>query len=198
VIPTAPLAVRNRFAETVLAARHDPQARATLGELARRCAHGETGDWLDAAHATHAAALCARARAAVSALSERPLDAPAPSLSAVLDDARRLFDAHLYFEVHELLEPAWTRAAGGEREALQGLIQVAVGYQHLANGNAAGARALLADGAARLHTRALAGVALDAFARAVVDTAAAVPHVDWARVPAFPRPTRRERPWISS
>jgi predicted metal-dependent hydrolase len=187
VIPTAPLAVRNRFAETVLAARHDARARAALAELARGCARGETGDWLDEAQARHAAALCARARAAISALGDRPADARACSLAAILDDARRLFEAHLYFEVHELLEPAWTRAAGGEREALQGLIQVAVGYQHLANGNAAGARALLADGAARLHAQALAGVALDGFARAVVEAAAAVPAVDWTRVPAFPR-----------
>jgi hypothetical protein len=187
VIPTAPLAVRNRFAETVLAARHDGGARAALVELTRRCAAGDTGDWLAGAQAAHAAALCARARAAVSALGDRPVEAPAHSLATVLDDARRLFDAHLYFEVHELLEPSWTRAAGEEREVLQGLIQVAVGYQHLANGNVDGARALLADGAARLHARGLGGLALDTFARAVLATVEAMPRVDWTRVPAFPR-----------
>ena len=187
MIPTAPLAVRNRFAETVLAARHDDGARAALTDLVRACAHGETGDWLGGAQAEHAAALCARATAAMSALADRPVEAGACSLTSVLDDARRLFDARLYFEVHELLEPSWVRAAGGEREALQGLIQVAVGFQHLANGNVAGARALLADGAARLHAKALAGVELDGFAHAVVEAAEAVPHLDWARVPAFPR-----------
>jgi len=187
VIPTAPLAVRNRFTEMVLAARHDHGARAALADLARRCEAGDAGDWLTDAQMAHAGALCARARAAVAALGDRPVREDTGVLADVLDDARRLFDAHLYFEVHELLEPWWTRAAGEEREVLQGLIQVAVGFQHLANGNETGARALLADGAARLHARALGALALDGFARAVVDAADAVPHLDWVRVPAFPR-----------
>ena len=57
-----------------------------------------------------------------------------------LGQAALLFDGRLYFEVHELLEPYWLRAAGRERETLQGLIQVAVGFHHLSNGNG-GARA---------------------------------------------------------
>src|SRR5207249_698488 len=77
-----------------------------------------------------------------------------------------LFDAGLAFEVHELLEPYWVRAHGDEREALQGLIQIAVGYQHLANGNLAGARALLDDGTTRTRGRSVAGIDCDAFARA--------------------------------
>jgi predicted metal-dependent hydrolase len=96
----------------------------------------------------------------------------------------RLFDAGLFFEVHEVLEPHWASARPPERDALQGLIQVAVGWQHLANGNSAGARALLAEGAARLHGRSLLGVDLDPFARAALEAAACVPA---ARPPAFPR-----------
>ena len=187
MIPTAPLAVRNRFTEMVLAARYDHGARAALADLARRCEADDTGDWLTDAQATHAGALCARARAAMAALGDRPIREDTGALAVALDDAGRLFDAHLYFEVHELLEPWWTKATGDEREALQGLIQVAVGFQHFANGNVTGARALLTDGAARLRARALGALALDDFARAVLDAADAVPHLDWVRVPAFPR-----------
>ena len=60
------------------------------------------------------------------------------------------------------------RPQGDTRETLQGLIQIAVGYQHLANGNRAGARSLLVEGSGRLHQRRLAGVELDPFARAAV------------------------------
>ena len=70
-----------------------------------------------------------------------------------LQAAGLLFDAGLHFEVHEVLEPHWAAAQGDARETLQGLIQIAVGYQHLANGNHAGARSLLVEGSGRLHER---------------------------------------------
>jgi len=44
-----------------------------------------------------------------------------------LDVAARLYEAALYFEVHEWLEPHWVTACGPTRETLQGLIQTAVG-----------------------------------------------------------------------
>jgi predicted metal-dependent hydrolase len=105
-----------------------------------------------------------------------------------------LFDGRLYFEVHELLEPYWLHAAGGEREALQGLIQVAVGFHHLGNGNGAGARALLHDGAGKLLGRQIGNVVVDAFARAVISTlddvirlgVAAPARFPWSSVPRFP------------
>jgi uncharacterized protein len=106
-------------------------------------------------------------------------------VAGALRAAGALFDAGLGFEVHELLETHWARAAGGEREALQGLIQIAVGYQHLANGNLKGARALLEEGSARLNARRLANLDLAPFARAV---AAAVSRLEpRSRIPPFPR-----------
>ena len=109
---------------------------------------------------------------------------PPADTRAALAAAARLFDAGLFFEVHEVLEPHWLSAGPDAREALQGLIQIAVGWQHLANGNLAGARALLADGAARLHGQRLGGVDLEAFARAALAAAARVPDVT---PPPFPR-----------
>jgi predicted metal-dependent hydrolase len=112
---------------------------------------------------------------------------PPADLGAALAAAARLFDAALFFEVHELLEPHWLVASGATRHALQGVIQIAVGWQHLANGNLAGARSLLSDGAERLHGQTLAGIDFDSFARAAVEAAAAIPT---AAPPTFPRATR--------
>jgi len=49
-----------------------------------------------------------------------------------------------------VLEAVWKTAAGTERQALQGVIQIAVAYHHLAHGNRRGARSLLAEGRSRL------------------------------------------------
>ena len=65
--------------------------------------------------------------------------------------AAALFDAELFFEVHEILEPAWGRAADPLKQFLQGLIQVAVGLHHQATGNLRGAVALLTEGTAKLR-----------------------------------------------
>ena len=168
MIPTLPLRLRDRLAETILAALHDRGARCELATLA-----GEDGarGWLAGDEARWAALLSARARVAWAALADRPLLGSAADLGQALDAAASLFEAGLYFEVHEVLEPHWAAARGEAREALQGLIQVAVGWQHLANGNLAGARSLFGDGGARLHGARLLGIDLEPFARAAGEAA---------------------------
>ena len=117
--------------------------------------------------------------------------APDPSLGAALDQAADLFDAGLYFEVHELLEPYWMRAGGGEREILQGLIQVAAGFHHLANGNLKGARSLLDEGSAKLLGQRLEGRAVSPFALSVRERMDAIIRsgeaVARSTMPGFPR-----------
>jgi len=190
VIPTAPLRVRNHLAEIILTALEKPEARRellALGELDAPPPDGLSAGDLDCRPLVRQ-----RALSAAAALAARPagrLD----SRADVLDAAAALVDAHLYFEVHELLEPFWRDAEGGEREALQGLIQVAVGYQHLANGNLAGARALLDEGRRRLDGRTLEGMDLDAFGREVARTADRILRLDWRTVPPFPRPIPGQR-----
>lgn len=163
MIPTLPLAARNRLAAIILAALHDGAARRQLDALAT----GQVdGSWMLAGEAEPHALLvdrAARARAAVGAL---PLAAPEPALPEALAQAAALFDAGLGFEAHERLEPYWARAEGTEREALQGLIQIAVGFQHRANGNLAGFRALVGEGADRLAHGRLPGLDLAGFAAA--------------------------------
>jgi len=95
-------------------------------------------------------------------------------------------DAGLYFEVHEVLEPHWVIASGETREALQGLIQVAVAWQHLANTNVAGARSLFVEGSARLHGARLLGADLEPFARAAAEAGEGVAAGRPITPPRFP------------
>ena len=73
-----------------------------------------------------------------------------PARNDVLEHARAAWDAGLFFEVHELLEPVWLRAKGEDRPRLQGLIMAGAALHHLTRGNIAGARGLLRDAARRL------------------------------------------------
>ena len=179
MIRTLPLPLRNRLAATIVEAVADAAARRTLATLGHA-----PESWLAAEERQWADLLAARARRASEALATLAPGAPR-DLDAVLDAAAALYDAGLYFEVHEWLEPHWMTASGEPRDALQGLIQAAVGWQHLANDNVAGARSLLTEAAARLHGRRLGGRDFDAFARATAAAAASVPT---AVPPPFPQP----------
>jgi predicted metal-dependent hydrolase len=191
VLRTSTLHARNRLAETILAALHDVDARHELAALAGGHAHGDVGGD-DAADAD---TLRTRAQAAERAVAGVPLARAGDALDVALDDAAALFDAGLFFEVHEVLEPLWQDAGtgradaapGAAREPLQGLIQIAVGYQHGANGNVRGARALLVDGTERIAGRVLAGRELDAFAAAVRASLAGIDDLDGTTIPKFPR-----------
>jgi hypothetical protein len=187
VIPTLPLALRNRLAETILAAFHEPSARAEIEALAAATPVTVPAGWLAHDESAHTDALLERARRAAIALAATPPLRPDADVATALAAAATLFDAGLYFEVHEVLEPHWVRAEGAERDALQGLIQIAVGFQHLANGNLAGARALLAEGGFRLERSPQPSLDAREFARAVRAALARLPEV--ADVPRFPRRT---------
>jgi hypothetical protein len=193
VIPTLPPRLRNRLAGTILAALHDTAARRDLALLAADGAEA----WLEDDESRWAHPLAARARVACAVLADRPLLRPDADLRQTVAAAAVLFEAGLYFEVHEALEPHWAAAIGEVREALQGLIQVAVAWQHLANGNPAGARSLLAEGGARLHGRELLGVDLEPFARAATEAAMRL----GAGLPITPPPflqLAKEAAWTSS
>ncbi|HEY7140876.1 MAG TPA: DUF309 domain-containing protein [Methylomirabilota bacterium] len=210
-----PLPVRNRLAELALEAFEPGQARATLLALERalRADVSEVGTedagrllalgWFEpaapgrvrllGAYRAHGPSLAARAARAASAVrdwGDRGLEGMEP----LLDRAAILARHGLFFEVHELLEPVWFRAAEPVRTALQGVIQVAVAFHHLENGNREGARSLLTLGVAKL---AEAGTALPIDTRAWLaelrPALAALATADGAApAPRWPRPgTRR-------
>ena len=61
------------------------------------------------------------------------------------------FNDGLFFECHDTLEEVWSGVRGPSRDFFQGLIQAAVGFYHLGNGNRAGATTLLRRSLARLE-----------------------------------------------
>ena len=67
-----------------------------------------------------------------------------------LERAGAAWDAGLFFEVHEIVEPVWLESRGPERPLLQGVIMAGAALHHLSRGNLAGARGLLGDAALRL------------------------------------------------
>ncbi len=92
-----------------------------------------------------------------------------------LETARAAWDAGLFFEVHELLEPVWLRTRGKQRDVLRGLIMAGAAMHHLVSGNRAGARGLLRDGAR--HLGSLPGATpldLESFARSLLELASAI------------------------
>lgn len=96
-----------------------------------------------------------------------------PRLQAVI-----LWNRHLFFELHELLETIWHTAKGIRRTALKGLIQAAGVYVHISRGKpeagfglAVKARQNLATGATELGFIAN----LDALLEWLEDPAAAPP-----------------------
>jgi len=61
------------------------------------------------------------------------------------------FNRAYFFEAHETLEDLWRETHGPLRTFYQGLIQLAVGFYHLTNGNRRGAQNLLAKGLDKLE-----------------------------------------------
>jgi len=212
-----PLGVRNRLAELILDALDSREARAALEALAAWCVDEEAAGegaarlvelgWFEqrsggrmrlrGAHRAHRDALCRRARAAAAMLA-RGVPSDDATLTGLLGRAALLADAGLYFEVHELLEPRWLRAEGGERVALQGLIQVAVALHHAESGNGRGAISLLEDGLAKLEASAPA-LTLDTAAWTATLARLLAAWREGAAPPPTPRwPAPTEAAWRSS
>jgi len=72
-------------------------------------------------------------------------------LGDATEAARAAWDAGLFFEVHEILEPVWLEASGAHKIALQGLIMAGAALHHLTQSNTAGAAGLLREAAQRLR-----------------------------------------------
>jgi predicted metal-dependent hydrolase len=74
------------------------------------------------------------------------------------------FNRGLYFECHDTLEDLWSGLRGPSRDFFQGLIQVAVTFHHVSNGNAPGAISMIdrALGRFRAYPARYFGLDLDA------------------------------------
>ena len=58
-------------------------------------------------------------------------------------DGLRAYEERDFFEAHELWEELWSEYYLADRTLIQGLIQLAVSFVHLGNGNLNGAKSLL-------------------------------------------------------
>ncbi len=77
---------------------------------------------------------------------------PGDPLGATLVEAALCFNAGLFFEAHEHLEGIWrVQAAGPLKQALQGLIQISVGFHHARQRRYDGTMNLLGRGLAKLR-----------------------------------------------
>jgi len=167
-MPTSgfPLPLRNALAELAVAAFADDAAAAALAWLATptgappsaaatRLAAAHLVDLGDPAllpvHRPHAEAVAAHAARAVRAVRAFTPAGADDSTAHACRVAAALWNERLFFEVHEVLEAVWKTAKGDTRQALQGVIQIAVAYHHLAHGNPRGARTLMTEGRGRLE-----------------------------------------------
>lgn len=78
---------------------------------------------------------------------DTPETAPEISLAAGLT----LFNQGDYYDCHDVLEALWMEADPTDKPFYQGILQIAVGLYHLANGNWRGASILLGEGVNRLR-----------------------------------------------
>jgi len=79
-----------------------------------------------------------------------PLPPLAEAEEALLRRGVAQFNARLFFECHDTLEVLWAALRADRRDFLQGLIQLAVAFYHLANGNRPGAVRVFDRGLERL------------------------------------------------
>jgi len=176
--PTAgfPLPLRNALAELTIAALDHAEARAALGWLAdttgepaspdlrpllAACHLVEADGLLLDVHRPHAERVRAHAARALRAATAFVAPTADGAIAAAVARAIALWNERLFFEVHEVLEAEWKRTSGAERQALQGVIQIAVALHHHAHGNPRGARTLMREGRERLAACARALPVLD-------------------------------------
>jgi uncharacterized protein len=114
--------------------------------------------------------ICNRVRSYQRVLRAQQLCGAGPStvdpVASALAEAALCFNAGLFFETHEHLEGVWRiQSAEPLKRALQGLIQISVGFHHARQGRYAGAVNLLGRGLEKLcgHPGKGAGLVSDEF-----------------------------------
>lgn len=73
-----------------------------------------------------------------------------PEERALLEAGQAHFNRGEFFLCHDALEDLWTGLRGEGRDFVQGLIQIAVAFHHLGNGNSRGGQSLFERAEARL------------------------------------------------
>jgi predicted metal-dependent hydrolase len=123
-----------------------------------------------------------------------PGTVPPPSLTsaeqAAFEKGVAEFNRGHFYECHDTLEDLWAGVRGPSRDFFQGLIQVAVGFYHLGNGNGLGAARLFARALQRLegYPDRYGGVDVDALRFCVIEWARRCRANDTGAAARLPRP----------
>ena len=78
-----------------------------------------------------------------------------------LSEAIALFNRGDWYACHDLIEDLWHQCQGPDRQALQGLLQIAVAQLHLERQNLRGATVLMGEGLGRLKPYGSEALGLD-------------------------------------
>jgi hypothetical protein len=113
--------------------------------LYQRCGAGYMQQKLEPGYAEYIETRLAKYENAYAIIEQK-------NLREVLQQALIFWDNGLYFEMHELLEPAWKEAEGDRRKALQGLIRAAGMKIHAQSNNMKAALSMGAKAMADLIT----------------------------------------------
>ena len=137
--------------------------------------------------------ICEKASAYWRFLKEMHRRSYPEGLPGVLQQAALLWQHHLFFEFHELLEEVWMEWRGPERPFLQGLIQLGVAFYQIQRNNYRGAMSMFRNGLPRVepHAPRYCGVDLKKFLEQIEKCRQHVArlgpgrchHFDWAMIP---------------
>ena len=106
-------------------------------------------------------------------------------------DGLRAYEEKDFFEAHELWEELWSEYYLADRTLIQGLIQLAVSFVHLGNGNLNGAKSLLKKSADKFssYSGIHRGINIDDLKQQIVEIKnefeklMTVDEFDWTHIP---------------
>ena len=111
----------------------------------------------------------------------------------LFSDGLRAYEENYFFEAHELWEELWSEYYLADRALIQGLIQLAVSFVHLGNGNLNGAKSLLNKSAEKFSSFSGVhrGINIDNLKKKIMEIKneyeqlMTVDEFDWAHVPVL-------------
>ena len=111
----------------------------------------------------------------------------------LFSDGLRAYEEKNFFKAHELWEELWSEYYLADRTLIQGLIQLAVSFVHLGNGNLNGAKSLLNKSAEKFSSFSGVhrGINIDNLKKQIMEIKneyeqlMTVDEFDWAHVPVL-------------
>ncbi len=111
----------------------------------------------------------------------------------LFSDGLQAYEENNFFDAHELWEELWSEYYLADRTLIQGLIQLAVSFVHLGNGNLNGAKSLLNKSAEKFSSFSGVhrGINIDNLKKKIMEIKneyeqlMTVDEFDWAHIPVL-------------